>query len=305
MKGKTDLEIENLCAKYTDLEKEDVEEIESFAYRLEHFSELAESDVFIDCFSSDMKKGVVVAHGRPAEKSQYRRNITGDIVLPKNEPMVFYTMETGKPIRDAKGFSQEGKWVLQRTLAIDNKKGRRIGVLIEERDVTESIEANIKLRKIENRDRALLTAGEADEAGGDVIDRFSMIQEMHHRIKNSLQIISSILSMQERRSRLQETKDVLKDNINRINNIARIHETLMSDDKDSISLNDQISILASSMMNYASSENKRIVINVTGDRVIVPVSRIIPLLMVVNELLTNSIRHGYAEEKSGGGVYKS
>lgn len=294
--------IKLLCEKYTDLKDDDIKEIIDLSEYLALFCELAEADLFIDCFSEDNEKGIVVAHGKPLENSQYQNNIQGEIVLPENEPIVFFTMKTGKPIRDAKGFTQEGRYVFQRTVPIRNKDGKTIGVLVKESDITKTIQAKRKLNQIEQNGMfeylpQIINHNEKDE--DEVVGKFAMLQEMHHRIKNNLQIISSILSMQERRSYEDETKMVLKDNISRINNIAQIHESLMNSHEKNLELNYQISILAQSMMNYANGEGKNIIIKVSGDDIEIDTNKIFPVLMVVNELLTNSIRHGYPDRTNG------
>lgn len=304
--------IEQLCRQYTDLKDKDIMQIEKTAELLPYFCELTNADIFIDCFFAKEEKGLVIAHGRPKNNSQYENNIAGEIVMPENEPIVFYTRKTGKSIQDAKGFTQEKKWVLQRTVPMYNDERMIIGVLIEERDMTNNVKANQKLKQLEeNTEKMSRVFSGLDQSSQEafpqktgerkcnVVEKSVMIQEMHHRIKNNLQIIASILSMQERRSSCDETKIVLTDNINRINNIALIHESLMTNDEQSLNLKEQLNFLASSMMNYANGVDKEIMIQVKGDILHVDSERALSILMIVNELVTNSIRHGYHEKSKG------
>ena len=87
--------------------------IEDIDRAIGYYSGLTKSDLFLDCFFSN-KEGMVVSQGQP-KNSLYERNIVGEKVLPKNEPTVFYTMETGIGMSDSYGVSQENKAVQQNT----------------------------------------------------------------------------------------------------------------------------------------------------------------------------------------------
>ena len=291
--------IETLCKQYTELRHSDIEKIKNIASMIPYFCELSNADIFIDCFMNDGKKGIVVFHGKAGLNSLYENNIQGEIVLPQNEPIVFFTLKTGKAIRDAKGLSQEKKWVLQRTVPIYNDEKRIIGVLVEERNMTDNIKTINKLEQMENVTRDMVNRGSSFQNFSDEEDKLMIVQEMHHRIKNNLQIISSILSMQERRSRTDEVKKALKDKIYRIKSIAQIHEMLMTADEKKMNIIEQLQILAGNMAAYASSEEKKIKINLTGSPLYINSEKALSVLMAVNELITNSIRHGYAENESG------
>ena len=291
--------VRKICREFTGLTEKDIDKIVSISEMLPYFCELANADIFIDCFSPDGEKGIVVAHGKPQDNSQYRNNIQGEAVMPENEPIVFYTKKTGRTIQDAKGFTQEKKWVLQKTLPVYNDEKEIIAVLVEERDVKYKMKTDKKLEQVKQKTAEIESDVSRFEKADDVVEKEVVIQEMHHRIKNNLQVISSILSMQERRSSSEETRNMLKDNINRINNIAQLHETFMNSGENSININMQLRLMASNLMSYATGEGKMLYIYVAGDPVSVDSKKAMAILMVVNELVTNSIRHGYGEKSSG------
>ena len=83
-----------------------------------------------------------------------------------------------------------------------------------------------------------------------------MMQEMHHRIKNNLQTISSILAMNLRRSKHPETKQVLAENINRINSIAAIHEMMIDSYDKPLSLIEIIHKIIANIKGYAFVQGK-------------------------------------------------
>lgn len=396
--------LKTLCRQYTDLTDAEIEKLERIAEMLPYFCELSNADIFIDCFMKDQEKGVVAAHGRPSAHSQYANNIAGEIVLPKNEPIVFYTRKSGVSIRDAKAVTQENKMVLQKTVPIKNEAGTVIAVLIEETDMTGSFRRAKKMDEIgrtaeqltetlldlngsgglvtsqissgifvfssdltatyvnpcgirmygelgypeeltglsfqslsliPEADAEKILAGEETEArdasvgekdfvvkfspgtDGDgfimvvedvsdlkkkekaLVEKSVMIREMHHRIKNNLQLISSILSMQERRSRCGETKRALRENINRINGIASIHELAIGGNEKETNLKRLLEQVVSTMKSYACTEEKRIDILLTGDELTVDSDKALAVVLIVNELITNSIQHGYRERGRG------
>lgn len=294
--------LRKICEKYTELTSEDIKILENIAADLPYFSQLTGADIFIDCFMKDLEEGIVVAHSRPGDGSQYSADITGDFVLPCNEPIVFFTRKTGTPIRDAKALSQEHKIVMQKTVPIRNPVGNIIAVLIEESDVTGSVDKNRKIAEMSRTTKKLTESYLGiDENGKDpeVVAKSVMMHEMHHRIKNNLQMISSILSMQERRSSLSETKEVLREDINRINSIASIYEILLNTGEKEVDACELLKKLAGNMKTYAVTEEKNIDIEVSGDSIMLSPEKAVSVVLVVNELVTNSIQHGYPNKTSG------
>jgi two-component sensor histidine kinase len=294
--------LKDLCEKYTDLTKEDIKILENFERILPYICKLSGADTFIDCFVENSDKGIVVAHGRPEGNSLYSTTVTGHFVLPVNEPIVFFTRKTGTSIRDAKAVSQEAKIVIQKTVPIKNTNGRIIAVLVEESDMTNDVKHNKKMEQLvkitEGLTESYLNANEG-ESNPDVVKKSVMMHEMHHRIKNNLQTISSILSMQERRSTNKETKEVLREDMNRINSIASIYENLLNTSGHQVEVLELLKRLADNMMGYATTSEKRIVIKVNGNTLYADSQKAISMVLAVNELLTNSIQHGYEGREEG------
>ena len=262
---------------------------------------LTKSDLFLDCFFSD-KEGMVVSQGQP-KNSLYERNIVGEKVLPKNEPTVFYTMETGIGMSDSYGVSQENKAVQQNTSPVIGDGGRIIGVLVQESDVTDKARLNDKLHHMANvteklSSSGLLSAGVTDinsEAGEGSI----LIQETHHRIKNNLQTISSILNIQRRRTANEETKSVLADNISRINSLAAMHEIMMTSSTDEIELSDALRKQVELFETIHEGTDQIIRCDYDGVELMVPFEKAQAVSMIVNELMVNAVKHGFRERTEG------
>lgn len=291
--------LEELCKLYTQLNEKDIKQIQSLANNLYQFCDLAQADLFIDCMTTNDDYAIVVKHGRPLSDSLYSENIQGQLVEQKNEPIVFEALKTGEILRDATARSQEGKWVIQNTVPQKNAKGEIIAVLIEERDITEAIMNRQKLQQLKTKynEPGICNIGNTNTE--EFVNKDEMIQETHHRIKNNLQMISSILSMQSRRCQTEEAINVIKDNMNRINCIANVHEILMSTPGNNVDLLGQLQLLANNLMDYANFEKKSIEINVIGPKVELDSKKLTIILIIVNELITNSIKHAYVEQNNG------
>lgn len=127
-----------------------------------------------------------------------------------------------------------------------------------------------------------------------------LLREIHHRVKNNMTVISSLLSLQANTVNDTRFSDMLNDSIGRLKTMARIHEKLYkSDDLSKINFSDYISDMADSMyMSYGLSPRKVKLIK-DIDRITVGVDIANPCGLIVNELLSNSLKHAFPESRSG------
>ena len=125
------------------------------------------------------------------------------------------------------------------------------------------------------------------------------VKEIHHRVKNNLQTIASILSMQARRINDKEMKKILNENVSYIDSIAATHEILAEQGFDQINIKELIKKLSSAILKYSSSDSKTIKISTTGDKVLINADTASSVMLVINELLSNSLEHGFRDKKSG------
>ena len=125
------------------------------------------------------------------------------------------------------------------------------------------------------------------------------VKEIHHRVKNNLQTIASILSMQARRINDSDMKKILNENISYIDSIAAAHEILAEQGFEHIDIKELIKKLSLAILNYSSSDSKTVKIAVNGDTVLVNADTASSVMLVINELLSNSLEHGFRNKKSG------
>lgn len=286
------------------LTKEETEYIRDLAGSIRAYAELTGSDLFIDCFR-DSGIGIVAAHGRPAKGSLYQSDITGADVLIENEPMVFYTKETGITMKDARALSQENKVVLQKTMPVYSAgdSGRVIAVMIQERDVSDQAAISRKLDDLEEVSEQISSAELRKQGIVDINDEQDLgnllLQEAHHRIKNNLQTISSILSLQRRRSRCSETREVLWDDINRINSLAAMYDVMVKSSGKEIDILPVIQRLTGYFRRIYSGEGLDVEIRVKGDHIMLEPSKVQAVILIINELIQNAVKHGFRGREKG------
>ncbi|OPY28717.1 MAG: DNA-binding transcriptional regulator BasR [Methanobacterium sp. PtaU1.Bin242] len=126
-----------------------------------------------------------------------------------------------------------------------------------------------------------------------------LLREIHHRVKNNMQIISSLFNLESTYTTNIEEKKIFEDSQNRVKSMAMIHEKLyQSHDLAKIDFADYIKSLASVLFSsYGVSTDIKLTINV--EDVLFDIETAVPCGLIVNELLTNSIKHAFPRDRNG------
>ncbi|CAN5614317.1 PAS domain-containing sensor histidine kinase [soil metagenome] len=163
-------------------------------------------------------------------------------------------------------------------------------------------------------------AGEAEVTGGvlllrDVtevrkrdkllLSKDATIREIHHRVKNNLQTISSLLRLQGRRLNSEEAKAAIAESVRRIRTIALVHETLSREPGDDVAFLDIVRPLLRLTEEGLQSSDRPVRFSVVGDGGRLPSAIATPLSVVLTELLQNAVDHGFPEGSAGGDVVVS
>ncbi|RME69526.1 MAG: hypothetical protein D6784_18310 [Chloroflexi bacterium] len=127
----------------------------------------------------------------------------------------------------------------------------------------------------------------------------AMIQEVHHRVKNNLQTIAGLLRMQARRVQSDEARQALEEALSRILSVAVIHEFLSSESSSIINIKDVCQRIITQFQYGMLSPEQDIRLELNGDKVYLPARQATACSLIVNELLQNSLEHGFARKKSG------
>jgi two-component sensor histidine kinase len=126
-----------------------------------------------------------------------------------------------------------------------------------------------------------------------------MLTEIQHRVKNSLQIAASLISLQARRVNDINSRAALQESEERIHAIAGIYTKLQI--KDGAALVDFVPYLRDILpaMVRAQANSNGVALQVTGDNILLDSEKAVPCALLVNELVTNSIKHAFPDRKSG------
>jgi PAS domain S-box-containing protein len=127
-----------------------------------------------------------------------------------------------------------------------------------------------------------------------------LLKEIHHRVKNNLMVISSLLSLQSRYIKDEESKNIFKESQNRARSMALIHELLyQSNDLKKIDFGYYIRTLTNELFRMYVTDQSLIKLNMNVEEVMVDINTAIPLGLIVNELVSNSMKHAFPNDKSG------
>ena len=131
-------------------------------------------------------------------------------------------------------------------------------------------------------------------------EKEALIKEIHHRVKNNLQIISSMLSLQMSKVSDAVTQAILRDAQQRINSIALTHQMLYQKDNiSSISLGDYVENLVSQIERTIFSSNVKLSCSVASRERKISIDTAVPLGLLINEILTNAYKHAFSENETG------
>lgn len=123
----------------------------------------------------------------------------------------------------------------------------------------------------------------------------TLLNESQHRIANNLAAVSGVLSIQLTKAESPEMAQMIGDNLARINSIAQVHRLLTGKMKNEIEIVDMLEQVAFSTI--AANSGEKIGLEVQGPEIKMPAKRATSLAIIINELIINSIKHGFPEKK--------
>ncbi|CDX01908.1 Signal transduction histidine kinase [Desulfitobacterium hafniense] len=126
-----------------------------------------------------------------------------------------------------------------------------------------------------------------------------ILKEIHHRVKNNLQNIAALLRLQMRRSDSELIRQEFEASINRIISIAIVHEVFAYDEWDYINVTDFLNRLLTFLVDSITSPEHKITTQIDGEGILLKSSQAVPLALVLNELLSNSLKHGLSQVAEG------
>ncbi|PBQ32120.1 hypothetical protein CNR22_10165 [Sphingobacteriaceae bacterium] len=127
-----------------------------------------------------------------------------------------------------------------------------------------------------------------------------LLREVHHRVKNNMQVISSILNLQSSYVSDEYALTLLKESQNRIKTMAYIHESLYQNKSfSSVDFSDYVYTLVNNIVQSYSASSEKIKLELNIEKVSLSLDSSIPAGLIINELITNAIKHAFPGEKQG------
>ncbi len=158
------------------------------------------------------------------------------------------------------------------------------------------------IHRIEPRDPVILTVHDVtqeNQTERELKIKSAMIQEIHHRVKNNLQTIAALLRLQARRTGTPEVSEMLKETISRILSIAVIHEFLAHQESSNIDMQEVAQRIISEATRSFVDPEKRIHFVLEASSVFLPTQQATSCSLIINELLQNTVEHGFANASEG------
>ncbi len=206
------------------------------------------------------------------------------------------------PVYDCRFLCREGvtKWVLMHSKPVMFADGLAIvGVVVDitDRKLAEQALAEANCRLKAGEERLMAANQELSDANRD---KEVLLKEIHHRVKNNLQVISSLLNLQVSHVRDTAARTVLRECQNRIKSIAIVHEKLyQSPNLANIDLAEYIRSLISHLFRTFLVDPQSIHMNIAIAQVSLDVDQAIPCCLIINELVTNSLKYAFPNKQGG------
>ncbi len=189
--------------------------------------------------------------------------------------------ETGTLEFQMMGLKGRRLWLETNAVPFTNEKGEITGLLGITRDVT------ARKRWTEDLERSLR-------------EKETLLRELYHRTKNNMQVITSLISLQSASLSDSRILQMFDDTKNRIRAMALVHEKLyQSKDLSNVNMNDYIRDLANVLLEGSGGEAGNVALRLEADSVQLPIDAIMPCGLIINELVTNSLKYAFTGGRKG------
>ncbi|HMB46408.1 MAG TPA: histidine kinase dimerization/phosphoacceptor domain -containing protein [Candidatus Methanoperedens sp.] len=133
-----------------------------------------------------------------------------------------------------------------------------------------------------------------------LLEKETLLREIHHRVKNNMQVISSLLRLQSKYIKDKDDLEIFKDSQNRISSMSLVHEKLyQSNDFTKIDFSVYVNDLVKSLFHSYGAISNNIIPNIKVNNVSLGIDSAIPCGLIINELVTNSLKHAFPDGRKG------
>lgn len=170
--------------------------------------------------------------------------------------------------------------IMSLVLFRNNWQKQRINVILKEKN------SEIMLQK--------------DQIEKSIQQKQMLLSELQHRVKNNLQYVISILEIQKESVGYSNIEDLIRSNKNRIQSIALLHKKLTIDENvDDVELKRYVEDLADIVKDSYDLAMKNILLTITCKIASLPISKALPIGLIIVELISNSMKHAFKEQQNG------
>ena len=257
------------------MEAQKIGRIGSWEWDLEAL-ELNCSDEFYDIMSVDPTKfGNTYQSIMEIIHPDDRQTVHDSITIASNQHIPFANdYRIIRPDGTVRILSSKGE-------VITDYNGKPLRIVGTEQDITEQKLADEKIKS-------------------SLKEKEMLLQEIHHRVKNNLQVISSLLRLQSRYIKDQKSIDIFKETQNRVRSIAVLHEKLyQSDDLAKIRFDEYVKILAEDLLYFYELDKSNIKMNIDVEEVSLNIETAIPCGLIIDEMVANSLKYAFPNDRIG------
>jgi len=131
-------------------------------------------------------------------------------------------------------------------------------------------------------------------------EKEALLREIHHRVKNNMAVVSSLLSLQARTIEDATVRSLFEESQQRVRSMALVHEKLyQTKDLSAINFEDYIKSIISEIINLYRIDTSAITTEINLEGVELDLESAVPCGLIINELLTNALKHAFPNNRSG------
>ncbi|MCB9248898.1 MAG: HAMP domain-containing protein [Ignavibacteriales bacterium] len=209
-----------------------------------------------------------------------------------------YTQRAKVESSDEVGYLANSFNVMVDKIAATNEQMEVINKELEQRVVDRTVELERALRSLQKENDVRKKAEK--EISKSLEEKEVLLKEIHHRVKNNLQIVSSLFFFQSKKITDPVTLEMFRDGQNRVKSMALIHERLyQSDDLANINFKEYVRKLANFLFQSYGVNQSKIKLKTNIANIELGVDTAVPCGLIINELISNSLKHGFDSEMSG------
>jgi len=139
-----------------------------------------------------------------------------------------------------------------------------------------------------------------DKLTASLKEKEVLLKEIHHRVKNNLQVVSSLLNLQSQHITDKDSLAMFQESQNRVRSMALIHEKLYtSEDLSHIDIASYIHSLTHQLITTYRTASSRVSMNIAITDIFLTITTAIPCGLIINELVTNALKHAFPQERDG------